>query len=69
METDLSNLHWFKSSASASGNCVEVARLPGGGVAVRDSKNRDKAPHVYTRAVWETFLSSAKNGEFDLPLA
>jgi hypothetical protein len=69
METDLSNLHWFKSSASASGNCVEVAHLPGGGVAVRDSKNRDRAPHVYTRHEWEAFLMGAKNGEFDLPLA
>ncbi len=69
METDLSNLYWFKSSASASGNCVEVAHLPGGAVAVRDSKNRDKAPHVYTRAEWEAFLIGAKNGEFDLPLA
>lgn len=69
METDLSNLHWFKSSASASGNCVEVAHLPGGGVAVRDSKNRDRAPHLYTRHEWEAFLIGAKNGEFDLPPA
>lgn len=69
MEADLSNLHWFKSSASASGNCVEVAHLPGGGVAVRDSKNRGQAPHVYTRHEWEAFLIGAKNGEFDLPLA
>jgi hypothetical protein len=70
METDLSNLRWFKSSASAAGNCVEVAHLPGGGgVAVRDSKDRVKAPHVYTRHEWEAFLIGAKNGEFDLPLA
>jgi Domain of unknown function (DUF397) len=68
METDLGKLHWFKSSASASGNCVEVAHLPGGGVAVRDSKNRDKAPHVYTRPEWEAFLIGARNGEFDIPL-
>jgi hypothetical protein len=69
METDLNNLHWFKSSASAAGNCVEVAHLPGGGVAVRDSKNRDHAPHVYTRPEWEAFLSGVRNGEFDRPLA
>jgi hypothetical protein len=69
METDLSNLHWFKSSASASGNCVEVAHLQGGGVAVRDSKHRDQAPHVYTRPEWEAFLIGVRNGEFDLPLA
>ena len=69
METDPKDLHWFKSSASASGACVEVAHLPGGAVAVRDSKNRGKAPHVYTRREWEAFLVGAKNGEFDLPAA
>ena len=68
MEIVLSNLRWFKSSASASGACVEVAHLPGGGVAVRDSKNRSKAPHVYTRREWEAFVIGVKNGEFDLPL-
>ena len=68
MEAELNDLHWFKSSASASGACVEVAHLPGG-VAVRDSKDRAKAPHVYTRRVWQAFLAGAKNGEFDLPVA
>lgn len=66
MEADLSDLDWFKSSASALGNCVEVARLPGG-VALRDSKDRAKAAHVYTRTEWEAFLAGAKKGEFDLP--
>ncbi|MBO0820466.1 MAG: DUF397 domain-containing protein [Nocardiopsaceae bacterium] len=69
METDDSKLHWFKSSFSAAGNCVEVAHLPGGGVALRDSKNRAKEAHTYTRAEWAAFLTGAKNGEFDLPLA
>lgn len=67
MEADRSDLRWFKSSASAVGNCVEVAHLPGGGVAVRDSKDRGRTPHVYTRTEWEAFLVGAKNGEFDLP--
>jgi hypothetical protein len=69
METAQDNLHWFKSSFSASGSCVEVAHLPGGGVAVRDSKDRGKAAHVYTRREWEAFLAGVRNGEFDLPLA
>ena len=68
MAAKMDELHWFKSSFSAAGNCVEVAHLPGGGVAVRDSKNRAKAAHVYTRGEWEAFLSGAKKGEFDLPL-
>jgi hypothetical protein len=66
---DIDKLHWFKSSASASGACVEVAHLPGGGVALRDSKDRAKGPHVYTSREWEAFLIGAKNGEFDLPAA
>lgn len=60
-------LKWFKSSASALGNCVEVAHLPNGGVALRDSKDHGKAPHVFTRGEWAAFLTGAKNGEFDLP--
>jgi hypothetical protein len=67
MKLDLGRLHWFKSSFSAAGNCVEVAHLPGGGVAVRDSKDRAKPPHVYTRGEWDAFLAGAKNGEFDPP--
>jgi hypothetical protein len=67
MEGKQGELRWFKSSASAAGNCVEVAHLPGGGVAVRDTKDRAKTPHVYTRPEWEAFLIGAKNGEFDLP--
>jgi len=61
------NLHWFKSSFSGANGCVEVAHLPQGGVAVRDSKDRSKAVHVYTKPEWEAFLTGAKNGEFDLP--
>jgi hypothetical protein len=69
MAPKMDALPWFKSSFSAAGNCVEVAHLPGGGVAVRDSKDRAKTPHVYTGSEWEAFLAGAKNGEFDLPVA
>jgi hypothetical protein len=69
MESNLGGLHWFKSSFSAAGNCVEVAHLPGGDVALRDSKDRGKPAHVYTRSEWEAFLAGAKNGEFDRPFA
>jgi hypothetical protein len=62
-------LRWFKSSASSSGACVEAAHLPAGGVALRDTKDRAKAPHYYTRDQWAAFLAGAKNGEFDLPAA
>jgi hypothetical protein len=64
MET--TELAWFKSIASGANGCVEVAHLPSGGVALRDSKDRSKAAHVYTGPEWEAFLTGAKNGEFDL---
>jgi hypothetical protein len=60
------SLTWFKSSASSSGACVEVAHVPGGGVALRDTKDRAKPAHFYTREEWAAFLAGAKNGEFDL---
>ena len=49
---DLSQLAWRKGSRSngGGGNCVEVADLPGGGLAIRDSKNPGQAPLLFTRA-------------------
>ena len=57
---------WFKSDHSGDHGCVEVAFL-GGEVGVRDTKDRSKAPHVYTRHEWECFVAGAKRGEFDPP--
>jgi Domain of unknown function (DUF397) len=68
-DTDFAALRWFKSSASTITSCVEVAHLPAGGVALRDTKDRTKAPHIYTRGEWSAFLTGAKNGEFDPPAA
>jgi hypothetical protein len=58
--------HWFKSTDSGDHGCVEVA-FRGDQVGVRDTRDRSKAPHVYTRHEWECFLAGAKRGEFDLP--
>jgi hypothetical protein len=69
MDTDLTALRWFKSSASSAAGCVEIAHLPEGGVAVRDSKDRGQQAHLFNRHEWECFLIGAKNGEFDLPVA
>lgn len=54
------------SSFCSYGNCVEVGRTPDGRVAVRDSKNRDQAPLVFSMDAWADFVSSAKSGQFDL---
>jgi hypothetical protein len=68
MDTDFTSLRWFKSSASSAAGCVEIAHLPGGGIALRDSKDRGRTPHVFSPHEWECFLTGAKNGEFDLPV-
>jgi hypothetical protein len=57
---------WQKSTRSmGAAQCVEVARLPGGDVAVRDSKDQNGPVLVYTPAEWHAFLDGAKKGEFD----
>lgn len=56
---------WRKSSASAQGNCVEVAAAAGA-VLVRDTKNRDGAVLTFTQSEWSAFLTGAANGEFSL---
>jgi len=61
-------LTWRTSSRSGgNGACVEVAFLPDGDVAVRDSKDRTKAPHIYTSTEWQAFIAGVKAGEFDQP--
>ncbi|WP_405968313.1 DUF397 domain-containing protein [Streptomyces sp. NBC_00015] len=60
------DVRWIKSSHSnAEGNCVEVAALVGGGVAVRNSRDPDGPALVYTPAEVAAFVAGAKDGEFD----
>ncbi|MBZ6232523.1 DUF397 domain-containing protein [Streptomyces olivaceus] len=64
--TQLQDVAWQKSRHSNSqGSCVEFARLPGGGVAVRNSRFPDGPALVYTRAEIEAMLLGVKDGEFD----
>ncbi|MBA8822911.1 hypothetical protein FHX42_000240 [Saccharopolyspora lacisalsi] len=57
---------WRKSRRSgAIGNCVEVAPLDGGEIAMRNSRHPNGPALVYTRAEVEAFLSGVKDGEFD----
>jgi hypothetical protein len=51
----MNELNWVKSSYSTatSGNCVEIAALPDGGRAVRDSKNPGGAVLLLTSAQWQ----------------
>lgn len=62
----LRTLTWRKSRASnPRGDCVELAELACGGVAVRNSRDPHGPTLVYTRAEIAAFLEGAKAGEFD----
>ncbi|MEU3841399.1 DUF397 domain-containing protein [Streptomyces sp. NPDC028635] len=57
---------WMKSRHSnAEGNCVEVAPLVEGGIAMRNSRDPDGPALIYTASEMAAFLAGAKDGEFD----
>ncbi|AKL67196.1 DUF397 domain-containing protein [Streptomyces goshikiensis] len=63
---ELGGVTWQKSRHSNSqGSCVEFAKLPGGGVAMRNSRFPDGPALVYTPAEIEALLLGVKDGEFD----
>ncbi|GII02275.1 transcriptional regulator [Planobispora takensis] len=61
------NLPWQKSTFCMSdGECVEVAPLAGGGVAVRDSKDPAGPVLTFTPGEWRAFVAGVRNDEFDI---
>ncbi|MEV0643742.1 DUF397 domain-containing protein [Phytomonospora sp. NPDC050363] len=57
---------WQKSRRSNSqGNCVELAALPDGAVAVRNSRDPEGPALVYTRDEIVAFIGGARDGDFD----
>jgi hypothetical protein len=65
---DLTSARWFKSSHSdGQNNCVEVAFLDSGQVALRDSKNQGRGPILrFTPSEWAAFVGGAMDGEFNM---
>jgi hypothetical protein len=62
---DLDGLAWRTSSFTGSNgaSCVEVAPVTEG-IAVRDTKDRSRAPHVHSAAAWTAFVAGVRAGEF-----
>ena len=64
--TDLTDVVWQKSKHSnPNGACVEVAALPSGEIAMRNSRFPTGPVLLYTQAEITAFLAGAKDGEFD----
>jgi hypothetical protein len=64
--TEFAGATWRKSSFSnqPESNCVEIAALAGGRMAVRDSKDRTGPVLVFTPGEWAAFVSGVRAGEF-----
>ncbi|MGD3108337.1 MULTISPECIES: DUF397 domain-containing protein [unclassified Streptomyces] len=64
--TGIDGAVWRKSRRSnPSGNCVELALLPDGGVAVRNSRHPAGPALIYTHDEMAAFVQGAKDGDFD----
>jgi hypothetical protein len=64
--TQLGGALWRKSRHSnPEGNCVELAALPDGSVAVRNSRHPEGPALVYTSAEITAFVRGVKDGDFD----
>jgi hypothetical protein len=64
--TELGDVRWLKSwHSNPNGECVELAVLPDGDIAMRNSRFPDGPVLLYTQAEITAFLAGAKDGEFD----
>lgn len=64
IESQLKSAQWRTSSYSSGGtNCVQVAYLDEGIVALRDSKDTDKPPLLFTGSGCRAFMDGIARGE------
>lgn len=69
-QDSLARATWRKSSFSGSGGtgggeCVEIAPLPDGQVAIRNSKNPDAGVVLFAPNEISSWIKGCKAGEFD----
>ena len=63
---ELGEVRWQKSQHSnPNGECVELAALPSGEIAMRNSRFPTGPVLLYTQAEITAFLAGAKDGQFD----
>lgn len=64
--TEVTGARWVKSSYSGptGGNCVEVACLADGKVAVRNSRHPAGPALVFPAPEWDAFTGGTKTGQF-----
>ena len=60
---ELVGLEWRPTTPDGTG--VELAKLPDGGVAVRNASDPDGPALIYTRAEIEALIGGAADGDFD----
>jgi hypothetical protein len=62
----LAGMAWRKSTYSGClGNCVEVATLYGGEVALRNSRHPSGPKLIFSRTEMAAFLAGVKDDKFD----
>jgi len=66
--SELPDVQWRHAGGPDSAG-VEIARLPDGRIAVRNSADPEGPALIYTRAEIEALIGGAQDGDFDALLA